>query len=461
MNIHKLGAYRDSDASSQHADHQNQTSAMGEGETLMGFLKGIASGKFPEIEVKGEIFDAARRVRDYVLHLSEKSLGTFVDLSIQVNEIAIGMVRMRGKVSETDNDTQSIASSTQEMVSTINEINRSCTSCTTEAQTVQLSVRLARQSTQEAVERMTEIADSVRHLASRIDALHEASVKIGNVVTTVESIARQTNLLALNASIEAARAGEAGKGFAVVANEVKSLANHTQNATQTIRDRIAEMMHEMTLISGAISESANTVDRGQEKVQEAGHKMETIAMEIDGITESITGVAAALTEQSAACNEIANRVTSISEASQSNVGDVNQCIQSMDLAETLILRQLEEASHFEFPNTIVYLAKSDHVAWKKKLADKLGGKEGLSSSELKDHHQCRLGTWYDNQGQQRFRGNEDFLRLAEPHRRVHDHGIQAARFYEAGDLERAFIEMRSMEEASVEVLDLLDRLLQK
>ncbi|MBB4267157.1 methyl-accepting chemotaxis protein [Roseospira visakhapatnamensis] len=139
----------------------------------------------------------------------------------------------------------------------------------------------------------------------RIQGLAKAADQIGAVINMISDIAKQTNLLALNATIEAARAGEAGKGFAVVANEVKTLANQTAKATETIATEIGGM---------------------QAATHQAVEAIQGIVSVIGEINEITTAVSAAVEQQTASTGEISHSAVqgarSTQEASD-NIGEVS------------------------------------------------------------------------------------------------------------------------------------------
>ncbi|MCJ9427525.1 hypothetical protein K6118_00435 [Kordiimonas sp. A6E486] len=152
-----------------------------------------------------------------------------------------------------------------------------------------------------------------------IDGLSTTAREIGNVLKLISDIASQTNLLALNATIEAARAGDAGRGFAVVASEVKSLANETARATDTISDQInaiqdaaqntaeviggiqaviADMKANATSIADAVEEQMVATGEISQNVQEAAAGTQQVTAEIYQISDQ-TGVANELTDKMA------------------------------------------------------------------------------------------------------------------------------------------------------------------
>jgi methyl-accepting chemotaxis protein len=186
---------------------------------------------------------------------------------------------------ETSTNVQSVASATEEMASSINEIGRQ----------VADSNRIA-----------TEAVDQAGKTDGRIAELSRAAGRIGDVTKLITTIAEQTNLLALNATIEAARAGDAGRGFAVVAQEVKALASQTAKATSEISAQIAAMQAATQDSVVAIKEIYGTIGR---------------------VSEIAAAIAAAIEQQGAATQEIARNVQQAALGSTqvaTSIADVNR-----------------------------------------------------------------------------------------------------------------------------------------
>ena len=164
---------------------------------------------------------------------------------------------------------QTVASSTEQLSSSIREIAR--------------QVNQSTDITRSAVASTDETMNKVRELEEEV-------AKIGEVIEMITDIAEQTNLLALNATIEAARAGDAGKGFAVVASEVKNLANQTASATEEISKKISD-------VQGSTKASVESIRE--------------IAGVINQVSDVSSSISAAVEAQDAATREIASSVEQV------------------------------------------------------------------------------------------------------------------------------------------------------
>jgi len=207
---------------------------------------------------------------------------------------------------ETSTNVQSVASATEEMAGSINEIGRQVTD----------SNRITNEAVHQA-----------QKTDARIAELSLAASRIGDVTKLITTIAEQTNLLALNATIEAARAGDAGRGFAVVAQEVKALAAQTAKATSEIATQIAGMQAATQDSVLAIKEISGTIGR---------------------VSEIAAAIAAAIEEQGAATQEIARNVQQAALGTTqvaTNIADVNRGAGDTGLASSQVLSSAQLLSN--------------------------------------------------------------------------------------------------------------------
>lgn len=167
-----------------------------------------------------------------------------------------------------------------------------------------------------AVNQMVTIEKSVAHSAEVVAKLGERSQQIGQIVGTISGIAGQTNLLALNAAIEAARAGEQGRGFAVVAEEVRKLAEQSQEAAKEIAALIGEIQSDTDLAVDVMNSGTDEVKRGTAVVNNAGQSFQDIFSQVTQMSKQVQAISSAIQQMAAGSQKIVASVQGIDHISK-------------------------------------------------------------------------------------------------------------------------------------------------
>lgn len=178
----------------------------------------------------------------------------------------------------------------------------------------------------QATGQMQTITETVNKSAQVVQNLGISSQQIGEIVDVITGIAGQTNLLALNAAIEAARAGEAGRGFAVVADEVRKLAEQSQEAAQKIADIIRSIQAETGVAVKVMNEGASEVEQGTQSIAATGEKFNHIVTLVQSLHHQIQEISAATQQLSASSDEVVtsvNGVKSIAADTASNTQNIS------------------------------------------------------------------------------------------------------------------------------------------
>ncbi|MBL4803105.1 MAG: CZB domain-containing protein [Emcibacter sp.] len=421
---------------------------------LHGEFQKVSNGTCPHTNL-------IKQISDLNVQRIERNLRRTVDMSITASKSVTGVAEMIRDISEVDCQTQSIAAAVEELAASVGSISQSASGATDEIRSVAESAAVGLDSARVAQTTMDEIADSVEQSASKVDNLSAASEDIGKIVKDIEDIAKQTNLLALNATIEAARAGESGKGFAVVANEVKSLAGQTATATDNIRNRIENLRQEMQGIITVMHEGSEKVAKGKDVINSSTQEMTAIADQVNVVNNRMQEINHILSQQAQASKEVSQGVTTIALMSTANVSKINDVINVLEGTEASIIEGVNDLVSRGGKNAVVQAAKSDHMIWMRKLSQMLAGRTSLNPNELSNHHNCRLGKWYDSQTNPACTSLPEWQALKTPHQDVHAHGIEAARLYAQKDINGATEAVKKAEVASGQVMNFLESISKK
>ena len=235
-------------------------------------------------------------------HLSESTAATSSGMQEQLHEADM------------------VATAATQMQATIQDISHNTEAAAKKAESTNLSAQQGRNEVDSTVKHIRDLSSSLGNASSVVSQLEKDGETIGSVLDVIRAIADQTNLLALNAAIEAARAGEQGRGFAVVADEVRSLAQRTQESTSEIEGIINTLQQRTQEVVSIMHQCRSQGDESASQAIKAGELLGAITEDVQTIMEMSTQIAVAIDEQSQVASEVNKNVVRIRDIAQDASG---------------------------------------------------------------------------------------------------------------------------------------------
>ncbi len=268
---------------------------------------------------------------------AEQSAHASVQVATSVNEVAHGTEKQLHAV-----DVASIA--VKEMYSNIQRVVTNAQTVATTSDKTASAAGEGSKAVITAVNQMSVIEKTVSSSAEVVAKLGERSKKIGQIVDAISGIAGQTNLLALNAAIEAARAGEQGRGFAVVAEEVRKLAEQSQQAAKQIAEMIGEIQIDTATAVAAMNNGTREVNIGGEVVNKAGESFKQIESLIGQVTHQVNEITSSIAEMNASSQKIVVSVEDINGITKVAAAE-SQSISAATEEQTATMEEIASSSH--------------------------------------------------------------------------------------------------------------------
>lgn len=279
-----------------------------------------------------------------ILNSIALAANTVGDSTVKLSEFT---QQTNDRMHQQQSETEQTAAAMNQMTATVSEVAQSATNAADSARDAENNATKGNDIVQQSVDSMTQLSKQIEQTSEVITHLASESQNIGSVLDVIKGIAEQTNLLALNAAIEAARAGEQGRGFAVVADEVRTLAQRTQESTQEIESMIDGLQKGVQEAVGAMKVGTEQVFDANEKAHMAGEALNEIVHSVDNISNMNTQIATAAEEQSSVAEDINRSIIAISDIAQTSTMAAQELTTSVGELNGLSESMREQVSQFK------------------------------------------------------------------------------------------------------------------
>ncbi|MEZ8194934.1 MULTISPECIES: methyl-accepting chemotaxis protein [Vibrio] len=289
------------------------------------------------MDCKDEYGDVAReleKTRRQLHDVIKTQINASDELFTLTEVMTISMSETKESSQEEFAEIDLLATAMSEMTSTVQTVADHAQNASALTEETSGQAQTGRDFVRDTVAKMSELSSDIAASAGAVNQVEERVGSIGSVVGTIQGISEQTNLLALNAAIEAARAGEAGRGFAVVADEVRNLAQRTQQATVEIQEMISQLQSSANSAVELMEKSVVEAADGVELVANAGSELDGIVEQVNQINDMNFQIATAAGQQSSVADEMNQNLTNVRELVEASVVVVSELLETSEMMES-------------------------------------------------------------------------------------------------------------------------------
>lgn len=306
-----------------------------------GDLKQVIVTDYPD-SVMGATAKMAARLTGIISEVRTAADG----LGAASGELLTSSANSNEQIQHQSAEAEQVATAINEMAATVSEVANFAARAATAAKSAEEQVETGNRVVGATAVSIHDLAKVLEQATETVSRVSEESGNIEKILQVITAIAQQTNLLALNAAIEAARAGEHGRGFAVVADEVRSLANRTQQSSSEISEMIASLQAGAGKAVEVMQASKRMAQTTVEQTLEAENALAKIRREVSSINEMNAQIATASEEQSAVAEEVNQSVTRIHDSAVTSSAAANQVASSSRDLTALAAELNRKVSYF-------------------------------------------------------------------------------------------------------------------